>query len=674
VKNLEFRAPPRPGSIGALVERAWPRADRAQRKRVFAERRVRVDGAVVQDPKRPVAAGARVSVAVHEGKTPPRRAPVRVLQRGEDFCVVEKPVGWPSHAATVGGPDARDCVARELNLAADALWPVHRLDAEVGGAWLIGLTKDAAARLGAAFENDAVEKEYRAITASLPWPEGTFHAGIDGKAARTRFRVVRRLGDACEVSLQPLTGRTHQLRRHLADAGFPIVADSLYGGVLLEGGLRLYSRRIAIEAEGIDVVASEPRGFAARDELYVRPRDPASIEVSTATLDALERGHPWILTDTETSDVGHLAPGALARVRGPRGRDVALCRIEGSGRIAARVWPAAGRGPDDYRARVDAALRRRRKLLARFDDERATNVFRLIHGEADGLPGLFVDLLGDELRAIEMWRGCSTFSRPVIEALVDALPIDPAVVRVQHFDDTPRGEFHRVDALRGTPRTEPFDVRERGLRFEVENGLAQPFRARPGFGLFPDQRANRERVAAQIRRRNGRWLNLFCHTGAFSLAALSAGAEEVVSVDLSAPYLEALEANLDRNSIPASGHRSVKLDVPRFVEKLGSRERFDGIIVDPPTAAGAGRRFWSVRKGYAELIANCLRHLAPGGVLLACRNQQGGRGQLSRLVSTAASGVDVRISVDDAPPGPDFPRLDGFREGDAFEGIWAVRT
>jgi len=89
-------------------------------------------------------------------------------------------------------------------------------------------------------------------------------------------------------------------------------------------------------------------------------------------------------------------------------------------------------------------------------------------------------------------------------------------------------------------------------------------------------------------------LNLFAHTGAFSAAALAGGAREVVSVDLSKPYLDWLETNLARNGLAGSQHQSVRMDARRYLERLDYAEHFDGIVFDPPTAARAGRRFWSV--------------------------------------------------------------------------------
>lgn len=674
MKNLRFRSPGRGGTARELVARAWPGADPQQLEHAFRHNEVRIAGAPLRDPDTRVDAGAAIDVVAREGRGSSSTPSVEVLQRGDDFCVVVKPAGWPSHAATPGGRDARAPVAAALGRREDELWPVHRLDADVSGAWLIALSKEAAARLYESFVASEVEKEYRALAPAIPWREGRLTAGIEGKKAETRFSIVATLDGVSEFSLTPVTGRTHQLRLHLAGAGAPILGDALYGGIMIAGGLRLYSRRIAIAAEGIDATAPEPSGFRSNEPIFPTPGDPVEVTVSHATVVAMKRGHPWVLTDGETSDVGGYRPGTLGRLRSVRGEAGGLCRIEGTGRIAARAWTAIGAGSDDVRARIESALGKRADLFAGMEGRRPTTSFRLVHGEADGLPGLMVDLVGDELRVITMGRACEPLLDAVVDELCDLLPFDPAVVLVRHLAERPKGELLSVEAIRGTPRDEPFLVLERGLRYEVENGLRQPFRSRPGFGLFIDQRMNRRRVARGVRNRNGgRWLNLFAHTGSFSVVALDAGAEHVTSVDLSGPYLKTLARNLAANELDPARHESVKMEAERFLEQLPARESFDGIILDPPTAAAAGKRFWSAKKRQTALIESSLRRLVPGGVMLVCRNEQKEKANLRQAVATAAAAARVRLrAVEDAPPGHDFPSTKGFREGDSFEGVWVA--
>jgi 23S rRNA G2069 N7-methylase RlmK/C1962 C5-methylase RlmI len=216
-------------------------------------------------------------------------------------------------------------------------------------------------------------------------------------------------------------------------------------------------------------------------------------------------------------------------------------------------------------------------------------------------------------------------------------------------------------------------VRERGLRFEVDLGLSDPTRPSAAFGLFLDQRENRSRLAA--RARGGRWLNLFAHTGAFTASLLAAGAEEVVSVDLSAAWLRWLEETLARNGLDVARSRCVRGDSRRWLERLPAGERFDGIVLDPPTAAAAGHRFWSVRRDLEPAVEAALVRLSARGQLLVCRNDRGAGRELAALVARAATRVGVTLAqLAPAPPGEDFPSLPGFPEGDPFEGVLAERA
>jgi 23S rRNA (cytosine1962-C5)-methyltransferase len=633
---------------------------------------VRVDGRLERNGKRRVSPAVLVEVSTQLGQAPTGPFDISILEQGTDWIVVRKPPKIGCHPAGSGHPagserlSAVDLLADRMDRESATLWPVHRLDADVGGVWLVATSAAAAARLGRHFEEQRVEKWYAALVATPAWSAGELTGRVDRKSARTDYAVVETRDRLSRLSVQIHTGRTHQIRRHLSGMGCPIIGDALYGGVMVSGGIRLHSAALRIPAEGIDVASPIPAGFWPSETVYVAVNEAKhSITVSDATITALERGHPWVLTDTETSDVGGFLPGTLMKVRSQSRKNAGLVRAEGLGRIAARVWSDGG-GADSLEQRVDRALSRRRRL---FDQEGASTLYRLIHGEADGLPGLFMDRLGPVLRVLIRGRCALPLVGPVTDRIQHALGHDGPVIQVTHLTDRPSGRLLSVEQIRGSAH-EPgrFEVRERGLCFWVDAGLAEPYRSRPGFGLFADQRENRERLGRLAQ--GGRWLNLFSHTGAFSVALLAAGARSVWSVDLSGTYLSWLNDNLALNDLADERHRSFKMDARRFLTKQPGDERFDGVILDPPTAAASGRRFWSIRKGGAELIAGALRCLAPGGHLLMCRNDRRARGTLEPLIKEVAKGAGIRLrSLVRAGPGLDFPILEGFPEGDAFHGI-----
>jgi len=341
-------------------------------------------------------------------------------------------------------------------------------------------------------------------------------------------------------------------------------------------------------------------------------------------------------------------------------------------------------------ARVARALARRRALFAMGganEDVGKTDCFRLIHGEGDGLPGLYIDRLGPLLRVLVTSRASDGFRARALDAVLAQLPTTPegvpwSVIELLHLRGGGRGDgFDRVRWIAGGPDAiaeagaesvgEGFWIEERGLRFSIDPGWDSPRRTRPGFGLFPDQRENRERLVP-FATRGGRWLNLFAHTGAFSASLLAAGADEVVSVDLSGPYLARLAANLEANrdrGVDPSRHRSLRGDGRRVVESMEPGECFSGIVLDPPTAAAAGRRFWSVRQDLEPLLRDCIRRLDTGGTLLVTQNGRGASLGLDQTLERTASRLHRPVrAISRAGPGADHPSLEGFPEGDAFEG------
>jgi len=541
---------------------------------------------------------------------------------------------------------------------------------------------------GASLEGDrSGNLRYLGLAPAPPWPEGVL-ADPDARAGGgLRFRRGEVRGGIAELELELPASGLGMLRRRLASAGFALLGDARFGGVLIEGGLRL---RPLPSPESVG--AEPPEGWWPSEPVFAPELsssgsggEGAGLEVSQASLRALSRGHPWILTDRATGDAGRFRPGALVWLRaaggGARGMRRTLARIEGKGKIAARAWAqdvATVREAPSVEARVARALRRRAELLAPTPSAGRTDAYRLIHGEADGLPGMAIDRLGSLLRVVISGRSCEGFEERALDALLAAqkaeLGGDPPVVRVVHLRERPSGTLRAVELIRGRVPAERMRVWERGLSFWIDPGLGQPEQPSPAVGLFLDQRENRARLA-MLAKAGGRWVNLFAHTGGFSAALLAAGAQEVVSVDLSAAYLRWLEENLALNGLSSPHHHCVRGDGRHVLARMPDRKRFDGIVIDPPTAAAAGRRFWSVRRDLAPLVGSALRRLLPGGTLLVCRNDRARRGALARLVQEEATRASVALaSVESAPPGPDFPSLPGFPEGDPFEGVLAQRS
>ncbi|MCP5055521.1 MAG: class I SAM-dependent rRNA methyltransferase [bacterium] len=498
----------------------------------------------------------------------------------------------------------------------------------------------------------------RLLCGPLAWPEG--------EASGFRFHTVEVRGDLRELEVDatspPEAESPAWLARcaldWLAAVGAPALGDVRRGGALLRQGLRV---RPADE--------DAPDGWWPDEPIHPPDDVLPELRVSAATAAALVAGNPWVRADRETGDVGMVRVGGRVRLSGPGRRDLGLARTDGEGDLVARRWSLPGERERSVATRVEDALVRRAGFHAESGE---TDAYRLIHGEADGLPGLAVDRLGPLLRVIVQGRSALAFvaeAIPVLrEIMADCMDGPPPVLEIVNLRRPDPCRLLSVHPHQPLPLDEKggLVVREAGLRFWVEPGMNERSRPRPGTGLFLDQRANRIRLRAEVQ--GGRFANLFAHTGAFSLALLAGGAEEVWSVDLSAAYLRQAEANLMLSGLDPARHRARRSDARRFLEEEGNTA-FDGIVIDPPTAAAAGRRFWSVRKDLGPLLERAWSRLSPGGWLLVTRNDRGSRTPLARLAQQAAERAGGGLAtIEEARPGPDFPRLRGFPEGDPFEG------
>ncbi len=239
-----------------LAERL-PQYSRATLQRWLRDGRVRGDGKVLRARDEPPAG---VLVEINAPVQPPAEAapaaeavPLDILYEDECCLVLNKPAGLVIHPAP-GHPDGTLVNALlhrhpELAGVGDPLRPglVHRLDADTSGVLVVALTAEALANLQDQFRERETRKEYRCLAWGVPaaaegrmeWPLGRhprdrMRRAVDGEGARearTSYQVERRLagGQACFLRIGIETGRTHQIRVHLAHLGHPILGDGLYG-------------------------------------------------------------------------------------------------------------------------------------------------------------------------------------------------------------------------------------------------------------------------------------------------------------------------------------------------------------------------------------------------------------------------------------------------------------
>lgn len=371
----------------------------------------------------------------------------------------------------------------------------------------------------------------------------------------------------------------------------------------------------------------------------------------------IRSGHPWIFRDALVSR-GDLpnAPGQLVSVQDQEGRFLGQGLWEPDGAVAVRLIsrdPDATCGPELYRERAVGALSLRADLL-----EKDVEAYRLINGEGDGLPGLTVDRYGDYLVGHLFTLAAQPIADAVYPLLKERLSAR-GIYQQQRLRPTAGEKRSPATLVEGEAAPMDLVVSEYGNRFLVD--VTAPM----GVGLFPDLREARRWVG--LHAEGKRVLNTFSYTGAFTVHALTGGATEVVAVDLSAKLHAWARKNLRLNNLdPESRCRHLAADVVASLGRLeADRQRFDLIIVDPPSFSHGPNGAFSTARDYGDLITASLRVLTPGGRILAMSNTARlPEEELGRALGRGGlrGGRDLKLVGRFTLP-PDFPAPPAFTEG-----------
>jgi 23S rRNA (cytosine1962-C5)-methyltransferase len=296
---------------------------------------------------------------------------------------------------------------------------------------------------------------------------------------------------------------------------------------------------------------------------------------------------------------------------------------------------------------------------------------RLVHGEADGLPGVVVDRYADTLSAQFLAAGAERWKDAIADALLAATGLQRLYERSDSGVRALEGLPSATGWLRGDGPTE-VTIREHGWRLTVD--IAQGHKT----GTYLDQRDNRARFAQWVRQMGlQRVLNCYSYTGGFSVAALAGGAAEVTSVDSSAPALARAAAHVALNGLDAARHRCLDADANACLrEMLQQGAAFDAIVLDPPKFAPSAAHAERAARAYKDINRLALRLLAPGGLLLTFSCSGGIGGELfHKIVAGAAAdaGVDGAI-LHRLEAAPDHPATLRFPEGEYLKGLAVLRA
>lgn len=351
--------------------------------------------------------------------------------------------------------------------------------------------------------------------------------------------------------------------------------------------------------------------------------------------ESLKRFHPWVFSGAIAGANGKLNEGDVVRIVSNENELMGYGHYQ-IGSIAVRMLTFREEKIDHafWVTRLSEALRLRKalQLTGRADN----NIYRLVHGEGDRLPGLVIDVYGKTAVMQAHSVGMHMSREQIADALIEAS--EGLIENVYYKSGTTlpfKADLHQENGfLRG--HDEGNVAVENGLKFHIDWLRGQKT------GFFVDQRENRSLLEHYAKGRNV--LNMFCYTGGFSVYAMRGGANLVHSVDSSAKAIDLTRANAEMNFPGDARHEAFAEDAFKFLEQAGSN--YDLIVLDPPAFAKHKDALPRALKGYTRLNAIAFRKIKPGGIVFTFSCSQAvNKDQFRLAVFTAAaqSGRHVRI-------------------------------
>ena len=380
---------------------------------------------------------------------------------------------------------------------------------------------------------------------------------------------------------------------------------------------------------------------------------------------SLLRRHPWIFESAIAR--GSADAGETVRVESFDGAFLAWAAFSPVSKIRARVWSF------DESQRIDAsfltaACARAVSARQRFDIQ--SDSMRLVHGESDGLPGLIVDRYGDTLVAQFLATGSERWKTVLADALLAATGLSKLYERSDASGRVREGLPEVSGWLRGEGAME-LVLREHDWRLGLD--IASGHKT----GFYLDQRDSRRKFADYTRRlKFERVLNCYCYTGGFTVAALSAGAAHVTSIDSSGPALAQAAINVALNGFDANRTTFLDADVNATLRQFDAQgQTFDAIVLDPPKFAPTAAHAERAARAYKDINRLAFKILAPGGVLFTYSCSGGISADLFHKI-VASAGIDAGVDgyiAERMGGAPDHPMTINFPEGEYLKGLVVMR-
>lgn len=319
---------------------------------------------------------------------------------------------------------------------------------------------------------------------------------------------------------------------------------------------------------------------------------------------SLKRFHTWVFSGAIKKINGNVSEGDLVSIYSDDNEFLGTGHYQ-IGSIAIRIITFTDEVIDYnfWKHKIESIWNLRKSLG--FTETAETNVFRLVNGEGDGMPGLIIDFYNGTAVMQMHSIGMYLIREELVKALKEVLCEKLKAVFDKSAKTLPfKADINPEDGyLMGEGST--YEVLEYGLKFKVDWETGQKT------GFFIDQRENR--LLVQKYSQNHDVLNMFCYTGGFSFYAMKGGARLVHSVDASASAIELTNANVELNFPGDSRHEAFVADGFEYLKNI--QEKYDLIILDPPAFAKHRDTLPQALKGYKRINTRAFEQIRSGGIL-----------------------------------------------------------
>lgn len=375
---------------------------------------------------------------------------------------------------------------------------------------------------------------------------------------------------------------------------------------------------------------------------------------------SLKRFHPWVFSGAIKKIYGQVAEGDLVAVYSNKDEFLGIGHYQ-VGSIAVRIvsFTETDPGYDFWKNKIQKAWEYRKNLGFGLNAE--TNVFRLIHAEGDGLPGLIVDFYNGTAVLQMHSVGMYLIRNELVKALQEVLGENLKAIYDKSEKTLPfKAQIQPKDELLfGNPESN--EVQEYGLKFKVDWETGQKT------GFFIDQRENRLLVQQYAKNRDV--LNMFGYTGGFSVYAMQGGARLVHSVDASAKAIDLTNENVELNFPGDKRHEAFAAEAFEFLKDI--QDKYDLIVLDPPAFAKHRTTLPQALQGYKRINTRAFEQIRSGGILFtfSC-SQVVSKDRFREAVFSAAAiaGRTVRIIHQLTQPA-DHPVNIYHPEGEYLKGL-----